>query len=528
MPSFPEWFGKGLEKAQSASGEGRAVTFLIEFPDRLADVGQRPASAYHNLFFSQGIIPTGSLRDIYLEQSYGTYSLTGDTHGWLRTTDDYATNYDDGLFGLAGGGNKVTKAAVDLTDPSIDFGVYDSDGPDGIPSSGDDDGYVDACFVVYSGAGGHDTGDPSDIWAHATGFERNYLTNDPSAGGGFIRVDGYTMQPEVGVHLNGDSVLLGLGVPAHEYGHVLGLPDLYDGSRDTWGLGYWCLMSYGASLLRGTEVHSPVHMSAWCKEQLGWVSPIVVTGNLWDIVIPPVETNPVVYKVWRDGAPGDEYFLLENRQNLGFDDILPGKGLLIWHIDHTSTPRLDLVDLEEADGKDDLEQGTGSRPGGGVYHPELGDAGDPYPGDSLNTIFDETSYPASTDNGGSPTDVSVEEIQLDGNNVRLNIIFDPTIVGVPAGDIQITLGLSQNYPNPFNPSTVVEYTLPKSVVVNVSIYDTSGKRIVTLEEGLRPAGLSRLRWDGRDARGNLVSSGVYFCRLKAGDRLVARKMVLLK
>jgi hypothetical protein len=269
-------------------------------------------------------------------------------------------------------------------------------------------------------------------------------------------------------------------------------------------------------------------MSAWCKEQLGWVSPIVVTGNLWDIVLPPVETNPVVYKVWRDGAPGDEYFLLENRQNLGFDDILPGKGLLIWHIDHTSTPRLDLVDLEEADGKDDLEQGTGSRPGGGVYHPELGDAGDPYPGDSLNTIFDETSYPASTDNGGSPTDVSVEEIQLDGNNVRLNIIFDPTIVGVPAGDIQITLGLSQNYPNPFNPSTVVEYTLPKSVVVNVSIYDTSGKRIVTLEEGLRPAGLSRLRWDGRDARGNLVSSGVYFCRLKAGDRLVARKMVLLK
>ena len=613
LPSFPAWFGKGLQTTYPVSGERRAVTLLVEFPDRLADASQRPPSDYQDLFFSLGVVPTGSLRDTYLEQSYGTYEVTGDTHGWLRTAGTYAANYDDGTFGMNGGGRSATKAALDLADPNVDFGAYDSDGPDEIPNSGDDDGYVDACFMVYAGAGGHDTGNPSDIWAHASGFDPNYLTNDPAAGGGFIRILKYMMQPEVDMQANGDSVRLGLGIPAHEYGHVLGLPDLYDGSRDTWGLGYWCLMAYGANLSRGNEMRSPVHMSAWCKERLGWVTPVVVTQNLWDIVIPPVETNSVVYKVWRDGIPGGEYFLLENRQNLGFDDILPGKGLLIWHIDHTSTPTTNLVDLEEADGNDDLEDGTGSRPGPG-YHPQLGDAGDPYPGDSLNTVFNGTSYPASLDNSGSPTEVSIESIQLDGNNVRLDILIDDLVavliqrfdakrmgaavrlewelyadeplagfniyrregqdgyaatlnkdgliaeadrsfddtdveagrdyyyaLGVARPDgsevrspfaevrtIVYTFSLDNNYPNPFNPRTVIQYTLARAAIVDLSIYNCRGQWIVRLDNGRRSAGPNSASWDGRDNYGNIVSTGVYFYRLVAGDEVLTRKMVLLK
>lgn len=427
LPEFPEWFGKGAQPIRAVSGECRAVVLLIDFPDREADIITRPASAYHDLLFSIGVSPYRSLREFYIEQSYGTYDVTGETYGWLRTANEYWSTYDDRYYGFRGGGQAVAKAAFDLADPSVDFGLFDSDGPDGIPNSGDDDGYVDACIIVYAGAGSHDTGKPSDIWARAGGFDPNYLTNDPAAGGGFIRILKYTMQPEVDMNADGDSVMAGLGVFAHEYGHVLGLPDLYDGSRETWGIGYWCLMSYGAYLMRGNEVHSPTHLSAWCKEKLGWISPIVVTQNLYEVIMPPVETVPVVYKVWRDGIPEEEYLLIENRQNVGFDDILPGNGLLIWHIDGTSDQYTNLVDLEEADGRDDLEHGTGTRPESGVYYPECGDSGDPYPGDSLNTVFNNVSYPASWDNNQNPTDVSIDNIELDGINVRLRIIIDPSV-----------------------------------------------------------------------------------------------------
>ena len=112
--------------------------------------------------------------------------------------------------------------------------------------------------------------------------------------------------------------------------------------------------------------------------------------------------------------------------------------------------------------------------------------------------------------------------------IRLDIIIDSTMVQPTPDDIASTLSLSQNYPNPFNPGTVIEYTLPEAVVVNLSIYDIQGKWIVTLENGLRSSGLNSSTWDGRDAGGNAVSTGVYFYRLKAGDQLVARKMVRLK
>ncbi|UCF06044.1 MAG: T9SS type A sorting domain-containing protein, partial [bacterium] len=88
--------------------------------------------------------------------------------------------------------------------------------------------------------------------------------------------------------------------------------------------------------------------------------------------------------------------------------------------------------------------------------------------------------------------------------------------------------LSQNFPNPFNPVTMITVGLPKEMSVTLTIYNLEGKRIRTLVEGKLPVGTNIIRWDGTDWKGRSVSSGIYLCRLKAGERVLTRKMVLLR
>jgi hypothetical protein len=90
------------------------------------------------------------------------------------------------------------------------------------------------------------------------------------------------------------------------------------------------------------------------------------------------------------------------------------------------------------------------------------------------------------------------------------------------------LALHQNYPNPFNPSTKISFALPGKVFVNLSIYDITGRRVKTLVHTPLGEGLKEITWHGIDARGNPVSSGVYFYRLTAGKRTLTKKMILLK
>lgn len=83
--------------------------------------------------------------------------------------------------------------------------------------------------------------------------------------------------------------------------------------------------------------------------------------------------------------------------------------------------------------------------------------------------------------------------------------------------------LSQNYPNPFNPITQIRYTLPRDCEVELTIYNILGQKVTTLVDGKQKAGYKTVRWDAGS-----FSSGIYFCRLTAGDFVDTRKMVLLK
>jgi hypothetical protein len=90
------------------------------------------------------------------------------------------------------------------------------------------------------------------------------------------------------------------------------------------------------------------------------------------------------------------------------------------------------------------------------------------------------------------------------------------------------VALEQNTPNPFNPTTTIGFSLPDRMEVDLTIFDVNGRRVVTLLHRAIPAGLSEIDWNGRDANGGAVASGVYFYRLRAGSTVQTKKMVLLK
>ncbi len=437
------------DKAAAVTGTGTCLVIVWEFSDHPADQVNHPAGAYDDMMFSTGTFPTGSMNDYYREVSHGQYGVIGQVIGWTTASRTYASYANgDGTQDAYTARAMITDAIAQL-DPVVDFSQFDSDGPDGIPDSGDDDGLIDALFFVHAGPGQEQSGDTNDIWSHAWAFGGGLSTND---GVSFYR---YSVEPEEFT----DGSQITVGVFAHEYGHVLGLPDLYDTDYSSQGIGEWGLMSGGSWTRRdgGAAGSSPTQMTAWCKLQLGWVTPLEITTAQAGLTLPPAETNAVAYRLFKDGfAGGDEYYLIENRRRLGFDEGLVRRqqsngyadpeGLIIYHIDEAvgsnSNDQHRLVDVVDAspwfDGLGgrhenlDAPQADWARVSG--YN--RGDNGDLWPGFTAFTadstewadprdrdLFSDTSVPSAGDYECNPTGLQLANIALSGIDVVLDVSF---------------------------------------------------------------------------------------------------------
>lgn len=379
------------------SGAINVAIILAEFADVKMSVGAKQRLA--DLFFSTGKIPTGSVTEYFSEVSNGKISLTGEVVGpfTLSKNQSYYANNNYGREWPEPNSMTMANEALDAAIGKINFGSYDNDG----------NGYVDAYVVVHAGRAAEETGNRNDIWS-----VKWTLPQEREVDG--VKVYGFLTVPE-------DAKC---GVCAHEVGHlVFGWPDLYDTDNSSSGIGSWCLMSSGSW---GGGGDRPCHPSAWCKQNQGWIKTVIETEN-HQITLQDVKSGFKTHRLWTNGdANSQEYYLIENRQLTGFDESLPGPGLLVWHIDDAVWSNTDenhpKVKIMQADGVDQLKANLNS-----------GDAGDVYPGLANNSTFNAISNPDSKAYAGNDTYVSVTGIPAPAASITFNITVKP-IDQPPTGD----------------------------------------------------------------------------------------------
>ena len=369
--------------AAPTSGNISVAFIMAEFED------QDFQDEYDKDYFEDtAFANTNSMWDYFDEVSKGALNIEGNVYG-PYTLDGDAANYSSG--------SDFVKDSVEIADDDIYFPDYD------------------AVVAIHSGPGGESSGNSNDIWS-AHWPTLTISTDDEDENGNDHFVDGITQVPEYQLS-NGEKNPL--GVWCHEFGHELGLPDYYDTDGSSEGVGNWAVMAGGSW---GNNGETPVYFSAYSRYWLGWDEPIIVQGDIANLVIEPVSEGGKIYKLPIPGnwTASEQYFLLENRQQTKYDTYLPGEGLLIWHIDEeimlskwsSNTVNNDEdhkgMDLEEADGEDDLDSGE-----------NRGDSGDPYRTGS----FTKDTYPNSLAYNGSESGWKIENIEVDGDNIILDISF---------------------------------------------------------------------------------------------------------
>lgn len=364
---------------QAAAKLGAALTGTLRvlvIPVLYSD-GTEPFSskALSDRLFGPARGDTVSYASYYDEVSGGLLKVTGAVTSWLRLSRPASYYLPKESYGWGGFGRvkELREEALTLAEPFIDFGQFDNDGPDGVPNSGDDDGFVDFVVFLYGTPCQGDTR-PGSIWPHRGAMEP-FPTRSLSKSGGTVRIADYLVLSAVDPETCGP---LHVGVLAHETGHVLGLPDLYDYDGSSQGIGAWGLMGTGSHSAR----YSPAHLGAWEKEQLGWVKVNWLKKDTTALSLPPVETSHTIYRYDVAGS-GGEYLLFENRQKIGSDAHIPGSGMLAWHVDPergelgawNSDERKPAVSVLRADvGNDTLHGGA--------------DEGDPFPGRDERHTFE--------------------------------------------------------------------------------------------------------------------------------------------
>lgn len=496
LESYTDARSRGVDSANEEYGSDNPVVdalckdqmnvliLLVDFSDNVA---QTPSVYFDSMGFAAD---TFSLTSYYGDVSFGqidivTVNWPSET-GWNRASQPYGyyvnNNYGWGAYPQNSQG--LVEEICQLADPVVDFSVYDNDG----------NGLVDGVNLMFAG---QFTGNPDTIWPHAWSLP-SLLTLDG------VDVWKFSVQNEYNDSPGDKSA----GVFCHEFGHVLGLPDLYDYDYDSKGVGNWGIMAGGVYNGGGW---SPAEFTPWCRHELGITEYIDITTP-GTYQVPAIELSNVAYRLWTGGASSKQYFILENRRKIGWDQALPSEGVLIWHVDenqsgndhqwypgYTSSGHY-LVALEQADGQWHMEQNINS-----------GEAGDPYPGTTSNTEFSFWSTPDSKAYNGTDTQVYISAIPVTADTV--NVYMSTTYQGIdddesaPRGVWSTSGSVTVVHPGGF---------------AEVSLFDLSGRTVATLFSGELEQGEHSF-----STSGSQLPSGVFLAGYRTEDSIQSVKILSL-
>jgi len=386
-------FPKPSSPFATVTGNTKCIVILINFNDTTNSSAHTPAYFYDLILNAS----KSSMSKYFNDSSFATFNISGDV-----TTKFYTASHNESYYGMYessspqvnGYGNtqNLTYEAINAADADIDFSKYDSDS----------DGKVDHLIIVHAGKDDANDGDGTgpggdpQVWSHAWALNSLQTQLDGKW------LNKYTVLSE------DDPV----GIYCHEIAHDIGIPDLYDTngpSGDVHGnVGRWDLMAQGAWNNGGV---TPAMISAWCRVQMGWLTPVTINTDTTGISASRYVDNAAAWKVWVNFSNA-EYFLVENRQLSGWDASLPGAGLLIWHV-NDSAPDNDngafrLLWLEEANNNENPTE-----------------AADTWK--SSVTGMTPTSSPNTNDDSGKTTGIRIYNISASGNPM----IFDVSLGNNP-------------------------------------------------------------------------------------------------
>ncbi len=454
-PWQPERSPLAPEVWPGASGTQKVLIILVDFTP---SVSRGTTDTQWNQLFFDGTSGVKSVRNFYRQASYNQFDLepANETYGTandgvIAVTLDYAhpNSYPTDV-----NNRWITRNALVAADSDINYGSFDTNG------NGALDGTELHLVIVargfetsYGGTSGSCT---PRVWGHRGALYQSDPAAPPTLDGvvvgdseydhGYTQVGEWHEFSSDGCDGSYPGHMATVGIMIHEMGHDIDWPDLYDTDGGSAGVGNWSIMSGGSwgrassSEFIGTTPTLPDVFLKWYQ---GWLTPVQVTTPQTGVSLANSAQNPVAYLLgtnpdgvdwdFRNASGTGEYFLIENRQQVGFDAGLwridsagNAHGCLIWHIDETRTsantanadPARKLVDVEEAEDIQDMDTNTNS-----------GDLQDFWPGTTARTAFSGASTPNTNWYDGSASGIAISNISTSGTGCTV----DFTSVG-PAWD----------------------------------------------------------------------------------------------
>ncbi|KAA6303205.1 MAG: Immune inhibitor A [Candidatus Ordinivivax streblomastigis] len=305
----------------SVTGAKKALCILANFADKNIVY---PINDFENLMNQVGYSAngaSGSVKDFYLENSYGKMDLT------VTVVGPYTLPDTVGYYGENAPGWKESRwsmfaeTVAQAADGDVDFKEFANANNE-----------LETFHILFAGYGDESIQNGKQIWSHQSQVGKNFILDG-------IKLSRYSCSPEL--YGSSGNRLTTIGVICHELCHVFGAPDYYDtnyeGSGGVYpGTGRWDLMADGSWNGNGNkrDGSQPAHINMFQKILYGWATPVELNDPKSITDMPNSAQNPVAYKI--KPYTNDEMYILENRQKTGFDASLPGNGLLIYHIHNSA------------------------------------------------------------------------------------------------------------------------------------------------------------------------------------------------
>lgn len=315
------------------SGQRKGLVILVQYTDvKFAEGHDR--EKYLNIMntenytTSEGFI--GSASDYFRDQSNGLFELTFDVAGPYTLAHErkyYGANRYDSQ------GNRISdvraddmiKEALKLADNDVNYADY----------LWDDSNQVPQVYVLYAGYGEADSNESDAVWPHMSYISNGYYTGYVTYDG--VRLSRYACGNEIHPSYSGygGDVIEGIGTFCHEFSHCLGYPDFYDtqygGNHGTGSYDLMCNGPYNGGSF------CPAGYTSYEKMVAGWVEPVELKDEDVSVAsLAPLSENGGAYVIYNP-AYSNEYYLIENRQQSGWDRYLPGSGLMVLHVDYDKT-----------------------------------------------------------------------------------------------------------------------------------------------------------------------------------------------